>query len=128
MKLQPKILLLVIPVLVLPLVWLGITAYIKLKENSMETSLAQMSALLDQVSRSAQAHLKTTQANIKLFAGSNLLKSYILTHNEADRYTLMQPPLLRLFASYQRAYPDYYELRILLPDGYEDTRSTPPRI
>jgi len=128
LKLQPKILLLVIPVLVLPLVWLGITAYIKLKENSMETSLAQMSALLDQVSRSAQAHLKTTQANIKLFAGSNLLKSYILTHNEADRYTLMQPPLLRLFASYQRAYPDYYELRILLPDGYEDTRSTLTRL
>lgn len=128
MKLQTKILLLVIPVLVFPLVWLGITAYIKLKENSMETSLAQMNALLDQVSRSAQAHLKTTKANIKLFAGSNLLKSYILTQNEADRYTLMQPPLLRLFASYQRAYPDYYELRILLPDGYEDTRSTLTRL
>jgi len=37
---------------------------------------------------------------------------------------LMQAPLLRLFANYQHAYPDYYEIRVLLPDGYEDTRLT----
>lgn len=128
MKLQVKILLLVIPFVVLPLIWLGWTAYIKLKENSRETTLGQMTTLLDQVSRSTLTHVATAQANIELFSGSNLVKKYILTHDEADRYALMQPSLIRLFASYQRAYPEYYELRILFPDGYEDARSTLTRL
>lgn len=34
------------------------------------------------------------------------------------------PPLLKLFSSYLRAYPDYSEIRFLLPDGYEDARAT----
>lgn len=128
MKLQVKIFLLVIPVVVLPLVWLGWVAYENLKENSRETTLGQMSTLLDQLSRSNSAYLDTVQANIELFSGSNLVKKYILTHDETTRFNLMQPSLIRLFASYQRAYPDYYELRILLPDGYEDTRSTLERL
>ena len=94
----------------------------------MEASLGQMQTLLDQVELSTKFYHNTAKANIKLFSGSNLLKKYILTQDDSDRYTLMQPPLVRLFASYQRAYPEYYELRILLPDGYEDTRSTLTRL
>ena len=94
----------------------------------MEITLGQMRTLLEQVELSSKSHLDTAKANIKLFSGSNLLKKYILTQDEVDRYTLMQPPLLRLLSSYQRAYPEYYELRILLPDGYEDTRSTLTRL
>jgi diguanylate cyclase (GGDEF)-like protein len=127
-KLQSKILLLIIPVIVLPLFWSGLTAYVKLKEHSIESSLGHMSTLLEQVSRGAQSHFATTYANIELFSGSNIVKKYILTEDEADRYAVMQPSLMRLFASYQRAYPDYYELRILLPDGYEDARSTLTRL
>ena len=128
MKLQSKILLLVIPIVVLPLVWLGWSAYLKLKDNSQETSLRQMTILLDQVGLNTLAHLSTARANIELFAGSNLIKKYILTHDEADRYRLLQPSLMRLFASYQSAYPNYYEIRILMPDGYEDSRSTITRM
>lgn len=124
MNLQAKILLLITPLVVLPLAWLGWIAYTKLEQNSRETTFGKMSILLDQVSRNASAYLSTVQSNIELFSGSNLIKQYILTTNESDRYSLMQPSLIRLFSSYQRAYPDYYELRILLPDGYEDTRST----
>jgi len=124
LKLQLKILLLVIPIVVLPLVWLGWTAYAKLKENSQDTSLSQISTLLTQISRSSRTHLDTARANIELFAGSGLVKKYILTQDEGTRFSLMQPPLMRLFASFQMAYPDYYELRIVLPDGYEDTRAT----
>lgn len=127
-KLHSKILLLVIPIVVLPLVWLGWAAYSTLEENSRENTLGQMNTLVDQVGRSILAHQVTAQSNIELFAGSKLVKKYILTGDEADRYTLMQPSLMRLFASYQRAYPDYYELRILLPDGYEDARSTLTRL
>ena len=48
----------------------------------------------------------------------------MLVDDEGQRYQLLQPGLLKLFASYQSAYPEDYEIRVLLPDGYEDTRST----
>ncbi|MDH3639354.1 MAG: EAL domain-containing protein, partial [Gammaproteobacteria bacterium] len=124
MRLQTKILLVVTPLVVLPLLWLGWTAYTKLKQYSAEAALGQMTTLLEQVGLHATQHLDTAQSNIKLFAGSGLVRKYVLTEDLAERYTLLQPPLMRLFASYQRAYPDYYELRILLPDGYEDARFT----
>ena len=43
---------------------------------------------------------------------------------EDERYDLWQPALLKLFSTYIGAYPNYYEIRVLLPDGYEDTRLT----
>ncbi len=128
MKLQSKILMLVVPLVVLPLVWLGWIAYVKLGEVSRQTSLEQMNTVLDQVGRNVVSNLGVTKANINLFAASSLLKKYVLTEDESVRYSLLQSPLMRLFASYQHAYPEYYELRILLPDGYEDTRSVLTRV
>ena len=124
LNLQSKILLMVMPLVVLPLVLLGWYAYTTLEENSRRNLIGQMSTFLNMVDSNLQSHRTTVRANIELFAGSQLLKKYILTEDEADRYSLMQPALMRLFASYQRAYPNYYELRILLLDGYEDSRST----
>lgn len=124
MRLQTKLLLVVTPLVVLPLLWLGWTSYTKLKQYSEEATVGQMTTLLEQVGLHATQHLETAQSNLTLFAGSDLVRKYVLTADEAERYTLLQPPLMRLLASYQRAYPDYYELRILLPDGYEDARFT----
>lgn len=128
MNLQSKILMLVLPLVILPLFWLGWTAYTKLEEVSRNTSLGQMATTLDQVSRNVANHYITAQANTRLFAGSGLVKKYVLTRDEAERYMLLQAPLLRLFASYQQAYPEYYEIRILMPDGYEDTRALVGRL
>ncbi len=47
-KLRSKILLLVIPLVVIPLLWLGWTAYARLEDVSRSTALGQMANLLDQ--------------------------------------------------------------------------------
>ncbi len=124
LNLQYKILMVVMPLVVLPLVLLGWYAYETLEDNARKTLFRQMSTLLDQVEHGAQNHLSTVRSNIDLFSGSQLLVNYVLTKDETDRYSLLQPALMRLFSSYQRAYPDYYELRILLQGGYEDMRLT----
>jgi len=128
LKLQTKILLFILPLVVLPLVALGWFAYDQLQENARRQHLAAMETALDQLQRAVIEHRRTAEANAVLFANSALVQKYVLTGDEATRFRLMQPPLLRLFASYQSAYPDYYQLRILLPDGYEDTRSTLSRL
>jgi len=122
LKLQPKIALLLIPLVVVPLLLVGWIAYTQLRNTTERKSLDEMTTDMRQLERQMESLLQTTRANVGLFAESSLLQKYLLTIDEMDRYTLMQGPLLRLFANYQRAYPDYYEIRVLLPDGYEDTR------
>lgn len=124
MKLQTKIFLLIIPIILIPMCLLGWIAYGHLKTNNETKTFQSMSILLKQAEKEVNSLFRISQANIELFSNSNLLKTYMLMKDEDQRYSLGQPSILRLFASYQKAYPEYYEIRIIMPDGYEDTRST----
>ncbi|GEM_PF-2490753 len=121
MKLQTKLLLLIIPLIALPLLGLGWIAYQRLQQSALQNVEAQMQALLDQTAQQVSGFEQTTKANAELFAESELLRRYLLT-GQQDRYDLLQLPLLTLLSGYHAAYPQYYELRVLLPDGYEDAR------
>jgi len=122
-KLRAKILLLIIPLVVIPLLTLGWLAYNQLRNTTIQRSLGQMDTLINQVRMHLEYRQQTALANINLFSRSSQLTQYVTNEDEEERLTLMQSSILRLFGSYQKAYPDYYEIRFLLPDGYEDTRS-----
>lgn len=121
MKIRSKLLLTLLPLVLIPLIALGSIAYQYLRETSEKSLLGQAEVLLEQTVLQVEAEMNTAQANVSLFTESQLLQDYMLA-DENSRYELLQLPLLQLFANYQRAYPDYYEIRILLPDGYEDAR------
>ncbi|MCP4687659.1 MAG: HAMP domain-containing protein, partial [Desulfobacterales bacterium] len=95
-----------------------------LNHHSRRLVLAQADTLVSQVADNIQGHLEMARADITLFGGSELLKSYLLIDDETSRYSLLQTPLLNLFSSYVVAHPSYYEIRVVMPDGYEDTRFT----
>ncbi|MFD2191451.1 EAL domain-containing protein [Pistricoccus aurantiacus] len=124
MRLHAKVLLVVVPLAVIPLLILGWLAYDQLRSTAVERSSSQMTTLMDQLARNFQMHQEVAEANAKLFADASLMRAYALTEDEEERYVLMLPSLLKLFTSYLRAYPDYAEIRFLLPDGYEDARTT----
>ena len=124
MTLQRKIIVLLVPLVVFPLMILGWVAYNRLLRVSQESIFTQIGTILNQVELHVQSKLQIAQANVELFANSTILENYLMIEDEESRYFLAQPGLLKLFASYHKAYPDYYEIRVLLPDGYEDTRST----
>lgn len=128
MRLHTKVLLVVVPLAVIPLLILGGFAYDQQRTTAVERSSSQMTALMDQMTRNFQMHRDVAKANVKLFADASLMRAYALTEDEEERYVLMLPSLLKLFSSYLRAYPDYSEIRFLLPDGYEDARSTSVRM
>ncbi len=121
MKLQTKILLAVFPLIVIPLLISGAIAYQRLQQTATDTLNAQIQTLLQQTAQQAQSFEKTTQANARLFSASQMLQGYLLA-DEEERYDLLYSPLLQLFLSYQQAYPAYIEIRVILPDGYEDVR------
>ncbi|MEA2079272.1 MAG: hypothetical protein U9P00_05330, partial [Pseudomonadota bacterium] len=124
MKLRTKILLLLIPLIILPMLAMGWIAYSELNEQSKQKAFAEMRASIDHLAGHLGLEVETARANIELFANHALIKKYILTSDEEERYTLLQAPALRVLASFQKAFPNYYEIRILLPDGYEDIRRT----
>lgn len=127
MKLQAKILVLLVPLIVVPLATVGYVAYYQLQDNVQQNSFNEMRLVLNQVESRFSENLNTAIANLDLFSSSFLVEKYALTTDEAERYGLLQRPLLNLYASYQKAYPGYYEIRFLLPDGYEAVRrSTQP--
>ncbi len=125
MKLQSKILLAVVPLIVIPLLTLGGIAYQRLQQTATDTLTDQMRSLLQQSTQQVQAFEQTVIANVHLFSASEMLHGYLLA-SEAERYDLLQLPLLKLFSSYQQAYPAYIEIRVILPDGYEETRFAIP--
>jgi len=124
MKLRTKILLLLIPLIVVPMLAMGWIAYSELNEKSKQKAFAEMQASIDHLAGHLGLEIETAVANIELFANHTLIKKYILTNDEEERYTLIQGPVLRVLRSFQDAFPNYYEIRILLPDGYEDIRRT----
>jgi diguanylate cyclase (GGDEF)-like protein len=123
-KLQSKIISLLVPLTVLPLLALGWVAYAQLRTTSEQKTLNQISMLLSQINAHVESKINTAVANVELFSNHNLVNKYVLTTDAEERYNLVQTPLLRQFIRYQDAYPDYYEIRILLPNGYEDVRWT----
>ena len=124
MRLHAKVLLVVVPLAVIPLLILGWFAYDQLRSTAIERSSSQMTTLMDQMARNFQMHQNVAQANVKLLADSSLMRAYAVTENEEERYVLMLPSLLKLFYNYLRAYPEYSEIRFLLPNGHEDARIT----
>lgn len=124
MRLHAKVLLVVVPLAVIPLLILGWFSYDQLRATAVERSSSQMTTVMDQMTRGFQMHRDIAKANVKLFADASLVRAYALTKDEEERYVLMLPSLLKLFSSYLRAYPDYSEIRFLLPDGYQDARTT----
>ncbi len=124
MRLSAKLTWLLAPLIAAPLILVGALGQGELRQAATESTLREMSAHLEQIGTRLEAELANARANLELFANSAYLHKYLLTADEGVRYTLMQPALLELFGGYQSAYPSYSEIRVLLPDGYEDTRAS----
>lgn len=123
MQLQSKILLLLIPLIILPLLVLGWVAYSLLMEDARNRTQYQMSTLLEQIESQTETQLRTARANASLFASNALIKQYIRERGSfGDSYNLEQQAMDLLF-NYQLAYPEYYEIRIITRDGKEQLRS-----
>lgn len=128
MKLRTKILLILVPLIVSPILVLGWTVYHQFRVSSEQNAINEMRSTMDQVVIQMRNEVKTAESNIKLLAKHALVKNYVLTDIEKQTNSLTMTPVLSLFRSYQKAFPDYYEIRIFLENGYESVRLAWPDI
>lgn len=124
MKFQKQVILLLVPSIVLPIILLGWLAYVQLQNDAEDKTARQINKVIQQVETLWIAQLEMAKANIDLLANNKLITRYLLIDDEGERYELLQPSLLELLGNHQKNYPNHYEIRLLLADGYEDTRST----
>jgi diguanylate cyclase (GGDEF)-like protein len=123
LRLQTKLLLLLIPLIVVPLLALGWSAYSMLLDDARNRSQDQMTTLLQQIRIQTRFQLRTARANASLFASTNLLRRYLQERRTWSDSETLRNELNELLFSYQIAYPEYYEIRILSLDGIELVRS-----
>src|SRR3990172_2819272 len=97
LKLQKKILLVLVPLTVLPLLVLGWSAYTQLLDTAKERTFGQMSTLLRQVSLQTQSQIRTGRANASLFASGSLVGQYLSTGDDHLSKTLLHEGLLKQF-------------------------------
>lgn len=112
-----------IPLVLIPLLFLGYTAYLRMNHIVKNSTDIQVQTLVSETRRYIQLHLETARANVNLFSSSRLLQKYVQTKDIEERYSLLQPALLRQLKTYQDAYPVYYDMWVCMADGSEDVRS-----
>ena len=122
MNISNKILLICLPMVILPLLSLGVIGFVKMDEEIHDSVLRERENLLDQVGDQVQHILNTVDANSRLMAESRVLQKYLTTENATDRYSLFLPSLIAEVQAYQRIFPEYYRFSILTPEGVEDCR------
>jgi len=123
LQLQSKILLLLIPLIVVPILVLGWMAYSLLMEDAHQRTRFQMTTLLEQIESQTETQLRTARANASLFASTSLIGQYIREPASTRRSYELEQQVMKLLFNYQLAYPEYYEIRILTRDGKEQLRS-----
>ncbi|MGD2111980.1 MAG: EAL domain-containing protein, partial [Gammaproteobacteria bacterium] len=123
MRLQNKILLLLVPLVVLPLLVLGWSAYSLLMEDARDRTQHQVTTLLEQIRFHTESLLQTARANASLFANAEPVMQYMLAKPGDRRKAALGHEVMELLFNYQLAYPEYYEIRILSRDGHEELRS-----
>jgi len=122
MKLQPKILGLLTPLVLFPIAIVGMLAYAYIERTTSELTLEQLENSLDGLDEAIASHIHVAKSSLDLIASNNLIKDYISADTAQDDLELAVQTILKDF---QTLNPAYYELRVLQPTGEEKLRLAP---
>ena len=123
-----KIVAAIVPLVFAPLAVLAGLSFYQLKQSERVRTQEVMRVALRNLATDARGEIEASQRNLKFFADANDVRKYAGTKDEARRYNLLQPGFIDYLKGIRRAYPAYEELRLILPDGYEDTRVAPSQL
>lgn len=122
MKLQSKITLTIIPMIIVPLLLVGVLAYLELWRHNVNHSQAQIRSYADGLMTEYNNQLKIAELALNGLTNDSIIQDYLLTEDIDLRYGLLQSPVLRKLTSFQKDNPSLYEIRLILPDGFEELR------
>lgn len=122
MRLNSKVSMTVIPLVTIPLLLVGVYSYYLLWHRNMDSSHAQLEYYVEHLEMHYRDGVAETTIALRTLTEDNLLKQYLLTEDEADRYVLLHKPMLAKLRAVQTTNPKLREISLLLPNGYEEVR------
>ena len=120
MNLRNKIIFLLAPLIIIPILAVGFVSYNKLYETAENRLTTHIVTLLEQISRHTINAERVAKANLNILAEHPLLKQYSLLDDESLRYEVFLPSVLALFENLQKNMPNYIEVKYITPDVFED--------
>ncbi len=123
MRLQAKLALALVPLILLPVLALGWATWRSLAGDLQHQTAHGLGEALLVADRAVGDLVERAESSIELLASAPETERYARGIDVYDRYHLFQPALLKLFHEYRNAYPDYLEVRFLTPAGEEDARA-----
>jgi len=110
------------PFIIIPILMISLVAFYKLNQATETQYKMRIFTLFDQISQYMTNKATATEANLLLLSDHQLVKQYALVEDESLRYEILLPHLLTVFKNVEKSIKEYYEIRFILPDGYEDAR------
>ncbi len=120
-----KVVAVILPLVFAPLAVLAGLSFYQLKQSERVRTEEVLRVAMRNLAADIRSEIGASQRNLKFFADANDVRKYAGTKDEAKRYNLLQPGFIDYLKGIRRAYPAYEELRLILLDGYEDTRVAP---
>lgn len=127
MKLQTKILGILIPLIILPMVLVGMVAYHQINTIAMSNAKGHIETLLNQISFNLKTHLWRAEKSLDYIASDSLFQQYVAA-NETQRYALFYKPLIKSLHSLQKTQPEYLEIKVLRVDGTAEISLESPNL
>ncbi|MGF1757256.1 EAL domain-containing protein [Photobacterium sagamiensis] len=120
MHLKPKIALSIFPVILLQIVVLLIPSFMIYQDYFGEQIKGHIRDSIVQVQNALDSQLTAIEADSSIFSQSVILNRYLRTEDETIRFNVMHQVLLKEFSTFMNAHPEYIEISLIMPDGYEE--------
>ena len=120
MRLKQKIACVLLPILLLQIVVLIIPSFMLYHDYTSEQMKAHIIDSTMQAKTALEAKLNAVEADSAIFSQNVVLNRYLRTEDENVRAYVMHKTLLKEFSSLMAVHPDYIEISLIMPDGYEE--------
>ena len=119
MKLQTKILSILFPLIVLPMLLVGYLAYHHVNSMAVNNAEDHIDTLLNQMRYHIKTHTSRANKNLTYIHDLPIFKQYI-DANEHQRYSLFYRPLTKALLGFQESQKEYLEVKFVEANGTED--------
>tara|TARA_R110001583_G_scaffold10698_3_gene49067 strand:- start:6560 stop:9013 length:2454 start_codon:yes stop_codon:yes gene_type:complete len=128
MRLNSKIILTIFPFILLQIIVLLIPTLLIFEEFFGKQIKDHINDSIVQVQSTLDSQLTAMEADSDIFSQSIVLNRYLKTEDESIRANVMHQVLLKEFSSFMHAHPEYIEISLIMPDGYEEVSLVNNRI
>ncbi|MDG3086240.1 EAL domain-containing protein [Vibrio hannami] len=120
MKVRTQITLSIIPIILLQMVVLIVPSvwfYQEFISNKVEEYIQDS---VSQTRSAFEVKIDSVKADSAMLSENIILNRYLKTEDAGIRAYVMHKTMIKEFASFRRIHPEYVEISLLTPDGYEE--------